>query len=415
VLWLLTYPCFVVALIAMVKVQRREDRRANALDATILVVSGGMLMTEFVLLPVVRAAGLPLLAHVVAIAYPTMDLLVFAMLVRVAITVSWRSPLLRLLLLSFFVLLVGDTVQSLQVSAGTYHIGGPADGIWMGSYLLIGVAALHPGASRLGHLTPSSGQRLSGGRLAFLCVSVLTGPILVATHPTGLLLATAATAVSFMLVMARMTRLNRALVSISIELESRASTDSLTGLANRAAFYARLEATLALPQDREAVQAVLFVDIDDFKDVNDTLGHDAGDALLRIVADRLLDVVRPADLVARLGGDEFAILLDAVPDLAAACSVAQRARESLSDPALIHGRQVHVGASIGLALRQASSEPDGLMRQSDVAMYNAKASGKNRVEIYDAALDDALVDYHSLKNDILAAAGRAELLLQYHQ
>jgi diguanylate cyclase (GGDEF)-like protein len=413
VLWLLTYPCYLVALNATVRQQRREDRRGNALDATILVVSGAVLMWAFVLEPVATAAGIPLLAHVVAIAYPAMDVLVFAMFVRVAITVSWRSPSLRLLLLSFFALLVSDTVYALELSAGTYHFGGPTDGMWMASYLLIGVAALHPRPGELAHLTPSSGQRLSSGRLAFLCASVLTGPILLATRPRDLLVVTSGCIASFLLVMARMTGLNRQLVSAGVELETRASIDPLTGLANRATFRTRLLATLARPARQEAIPAVLFVDLDDFKDVNDSLGHAAGDAMLRLVADRLREAVRPGDLVARLGGDEFAVLLDGVPNSAAALAVAERTVAALGAPVQIHGHRLGLAASIGLALRLGDSDAETLLRQADLAMYTAKANGKNRVEMYDAALDQAVGEYHALKADVVGAAQRGELVVDY--
>ena len=165
-------------------------------------------------------------------------------------------------------------------------------------------------------------------------------------------------------------------------LTRQANHDSLTGLANRAAYHARLKDALGRPERREGTQAVLFVDLDDFKDVNDTLGHAAGDALLCVVASRLDGAVRPGDLVARLGGDEFALLLDGVPDVAAALAVAERAVASLDVPVELAGAWVHVGASIGLAMRQSDSDPESLMREADVAMYTAKGRGKNRVERY---------------------------------
>jgi diguanylate cyclase (GGDEF)-like protein len=413
VLWLLTYPCYVVALNATVRQQRREDRRGNALDATILVVSGTLLMWEFVLQPVATAAGIPLLAHAVAIGYPAMDLLVFAMLVRVAIIVSWRNPALRLLLTSFMALLAADTVYALALSAGTYHFGGPTDGIWMASYLLIGVAALHPQARELGHMTPSSGQRLSRGRLAFLCVSVLTGPILLVNRDQDLLVVSCGCVATFLLVMARMTGLNRELVSVGVELESRATTDPLTGLANRAAFHEQLAAMLAQPERRQAKTAVLFVDLDDFKDVNDSHGHAAGDALLCIVADRLRETVRPGDVVARLGGDEFALLLNGVPDWAAALAVAERTVAALGTPAQILGHRLHLSASVGLALAEDGCTADVLVRHADLAMYTAKGKGKNRTEAYDAALDHAVGDYQALKTDVVGAAERGELVVDY--
>jgi len=179
-------------------------------------------------------------------------------------------------------------------------------------------------------------------------------------------------------------------------LTRQATQDSLTGLANRAAFRARLEAALARPERRGGTQAVLFVDLDDFKDVNDTLGHAAGDELLIEVAARLEDAVRPGDLVARLGGDEFALLLDGVHDPAAALSVAERAVVALAAPVEVSGTWAHVGASIGLAMRHADSDPESIMREADVAMYRAKGRGKNRVERYDTTLTDAVVEPQAL-------------------
>ena len=177
-------------------------------------------------------------------------------------------------------------------------------------------------------------------------------------------------------------------------LTRQAHHDSLTGLANRAAFRARLDAALSHAQRRNGTLAVLFVDLDDFKDVNDTLGHSAGDELLTVVAARLADAVRPGDLAARLGGDEFAVLLDGVADPAAALAVAERAVAALALPVgLGDGSLVHVSASVGLAMRHDDSDPDGLMQQADSAMYLAKGRGKNRVERYDAALHAADADH----------------------
>ncbi len=192
-----------------------------------------------------------------------------------------------------------------------------------------------------------------------------------------------------------------------------ASTDSLSGLANRAAFRARLHGMLARPDHRGGSQAVMFVDLDDFKDVNDTLGHAAGDELLCVVATRLGEAVRPGDLVARLGGDEFALLLEGLADASVAEAVAERVVTALSEPVMIGLHSVCVGASVGLVMRQANSTLDDLMREADVAMYAAKAKGKNRVERYDSAQDDLTIARHQLRVDLGAAADRDELVLDY--
>ena len=192
-----------------------------------------------------------------------------------------------------------------------------------------------------------------------------------------------------------------------------ATTDSLSGLANRAAFRARLQAMLARPDHRGGSQAVMFVDLDDFKDVNDTLGHAAGDELLCVVAARLGEAVRPGDLVARLGGDEFALLLEGLADASVAEAVAERVVAALAEPVMIGLHSVRVGASVGLVMRQTDSTLDELMREADVAMYAAKAKGKNRVERYDSAQDDMTVARHQLRADLAAAADRGELVLDY--
>lgn len=155
-----------------------------------------------------------------------------------------------------------------------------------------------------------------------------------------------------------------------------AEVDNLTGLANRAAFNAALSCDLAGIAERETT--VLFVDLDDFKDVNDAYGHHAGDDLLRVVAARLREVTRPGDLCARIGGDEFAVLRRRTGESAAA-EVAQRVVEAGSAPADLDDAVVHVGASVGVATMVGGDDPEALVHRADVAMYSAKAQGKARV------------------------------------
>jgi diguanylate cyclase (GGDEF)-like protein len=412
-LFLLTYPCYAVALMALAKQHRERDRSGDALDSAILIVGGASLMWQFVISGVVHASGLPLLAHAVSTMYPVMDLIVFAMLVRFAVASAHRTKATHILLASFTLLLVADVVYALGLAAGTYAFGGPTDGLWMSSYLLIGVAATHPSAREFRLSTGSASRRMSHGRIAFLCAAVLAGPLLAIGHPKELVAVAIAAAVSFGLVMVRMTGLNRQLASAGVELNHRASTDSLTGLANRSAFADRLLAALATDERRAGTLSVLFIDLDDFKDVNDSLGHAAGDELLRVTAQRLDRTIRPGDLVARLGGDEFAILLDGIPDADSAFAVAERVVTALREPAAIGDAHVQVGASVGMAMRREDSTLDALMRDADVAMYSAKAKGKNRVEHYDADLHHLAVGQQALRAELDGAAERGELVVEY--
>ena len=191
------------------------------------------------------------------------------------------------------------------------------------------------------------------------------------------------------------------------DLVTQAAEDPLTGLANRAAFTAALEAAVDAGDRR---LALLFLDLDDFKLVNDGLGHAAGDDLLRHVAARLCSGVRPGDLCARLGGDEFAVLLfDAGDD---ATSVGQRLVELVSAPVTLRGRLAQVGASVGLAYAGAGLGGDQLVQRADVAMYAAKAKGKNRVQVFDPGLlqEDGRAQFEA---ELAGAAAAGQLVVHY--
>ena len=203
-----------------------------------------------------------------------------------------------------------------------------------------------------------------------------------------------------------------ALASNQRTLSHQATHDSLTGLANSAQFRARLHAALGPSSEHGA--SVLFIDLDDFKVVNDVDGHEAGDRLLQLVGERIRGCCRSEDLVARLGGDEFAILVDQTIGHQPAVGTAERVQQSLAVPFSIGGRQVKVAASIGIATATGSDvDPDELLRQADVAMYAAKDSGKARFDIFDADLHDTALDRMALRTDFVGAADRGELVVHY--
>jgi diguanylate cyclase (GGDEF)-like protein len=165
------------------------------------------------------------------------------------------------------------------------------------------------------------------------------------------------------------------------ELRERSLHDPLTGLANRSLFFDRVSHAIArVARQPDALVAVLYVDLDNFKTVNDTLGHARGDRLLVLVAERLLTAVRGSDTVARLGGDEFALLLEDLASADVSLIVAERALSLLSKPFDLGGQSVDIGASIGVALRaKGGLSAESLTHEADVAMYEAKRSGKGRV------------------------------------
>jgi len=191
--------------------------------------------------------------------------------------------------------------------------------------------------------------------------------------------------------------------------------DPLTDLANRALFTDRVAAALARRGDSATTTvAVLLLDLDDFKTVNDSLGHAAGDELLVAVATRLRTCVRPDDTLARLAGDEFAILLDELDDQNDAVAVATRVGKRLEAPFEIEAMEIAVRASIGISLGQEpDARPEDLMRDADVAMYEAKGRGKGGYRVFEPHMRQAVVKRMELKADLRHALERGELHVRY--
>ena len=196
-----------------------------------------------------------------------------------------------------------------------------------------------------------------------------------------------------------------------------AERDSLTGAANRRMFQLALERVLQADRPNrpaDAVTAVLFLDLDDFKVVNDTLGHAAGDALLVAVTERIMGLVRQGDLVARLGGDEFAVLIDDDSQLSRARKMAGRLVYELRAPYVFGDKHVVVTASVGIAsARDAVSGAADLVRNADVAMYMAKANGKSGFAIFDPGMHEAMRERHELSVDLQRAVDLDQLGLLY--
>ena len=208
-------------------------------------------------------------------------------------------------------------------------------------------------------------------------------------------------------------RLERSLAQLS-ELEERltyqAYHDSLTGLANRALFVERVEQALQPMPDAGRAVTAMFLDLDDFKLVNDSLGHNAGDEILVLVALRVRACLRDGDLPARLGGDELAVLLTPGSGPEEAQSVASRILARLAEPFMVDGRRITIGGSLGIAsARPGECRAGELLRNADVAMYTAKNQGKNRHCVFEPHMHETVIRRHDLKADLLRALERDEL------
>jgi diguanylate cyclase (GGDEF)-like protein len=395
VLYLAGYPFLAAGLLLMIRRRVGGGDRGGLLDAAILTTAVAILSWTFLVEPQLVDSELDTLSLAISLAYPLADLLLIGVAMGFLTTPGARARSFQLLGVSLGVLLLADQIYALQNLDGTYVSGGPIDSLYLLSYILFGAAALHPSMVQLSEPHPVTVTWLGPFRLACLAGAMVTGPLLVTLGPgsePGLAVVAGGTALLSLLVLARLAGLVDMLArdvaqrrALEAQLSYQAFHDPLTGLTNRRRFVEAAEAALAGRNGTGSV-AALFLDLDDFKTVNDTLGHVAGDALLVTVAERMRHDLRSVDVAARLGGDEFGVLLTDIADEAYAVGVAERLLAHLNEPIRVAGVLVEVGASIGVAVDAASmATVDDLLGDADVAMYQAKALGKGRHHVFDAA------------------------------
>ena len=198
------------------------------------------------------------------------------------------------------------------------------------------------------------------------------------------------------------------------QLAHQAFHDPLTKLPNRALFTDRLDHALARAHRQDRPVAVLFMDLDDFKTINDSLGHAVGDLLLYAVGARLRKHLRPVDTAARLGGDEFAVLIEELSHTADVIRIAERLQAAVRRPFQMNGKVLTVGASIGIAVSATGQEnPAELLRNADIAMYRAKGHGKGRYEVFEPAMHADMVARLEMEADLQQAVGMEEFVIEY--
>ncbi len=402
-LYLSGYPFLALGLLLLIRRRLSGGDRGGLLDAAILTAAVAILSWTFLMQPQIVGAELDPLSLAITLAYPLGDLILIGVAMGLLTTPGARTSSFRLLMASLVLLLVADQIYALQTIDETYVSGGPIDSLYLLAYLLFGASVVHPSMRRLTDPQPVAVTWLGPFRLACLAAAMLTGPLLVTVGPGAdgsLVVVAVGSAVLSLLVLVRLAGLVGLLerdVAARRVLEARLSFqafhDPLTGLANRRRFVEQAGTMLAARR-RPGSLAALFLDLDDFKTVNDELGHAAGDQLLVAVGERLSSSLRETDLAARLGGDEFGVLLVDIPEPAYAATVSDRLLAALSAPFHVGGATVSVGASIGIAVdTSATTEVDHLLGDADIAMYQAKALGKGRHQVFTGMpLDGAGVD-----------------------
>jgi diguanylate cyclase (GGDEF)-like protein len=430
--YLSAYPILATGLLMLVRGRAGGRDRADLIDAGTIATGLALLFWTFVMRPIAADASLSSPADLIALAYPTADVVLLALLARLYTSAGVRTASYRLLAAAV-VLLLGSDVGFLLITAVSDYDGGLLDIGWLLSYVLWGAAALHPSMRSMSVVSVVSvvsaaepadrTASLSRTRQVVLVITCMLAPVLLLLQglrrPEDIdwLAIGVGAVLLFLLMLARMSGLLHRVVEQARRMTALALRDELTGLPSRRLLRQRIGAALAqVPAHRVHVA---LIDLRDFKDVNDRLGHAVGDALLIAVGMRLGAALRPQDVLARLGGDEYGLLIvDA--DAAEAAAVIDNVRHRLREPISVADHQLLVHVSVGVAdgagIPSADGDGDGaveILRRADVARYAAKDGGSAVVR-YWPELDARVTEHARLGANLREALdeGRFELMYQ---
>ncbi|HVA86877.1 MAG TPA: GGDEF domain-containing protein [Candidatus Saccharimonadales bacterium] len=352
----------------------RGDRSA-LLDAAIVATTAGFAIWVIVIDPLVDLPGTTMVAGLVTGAYPVLDLLIIAVVARHLLVDGPRPPAAMLLVAGLVTYLVADLAYVRAALLSTYSSSDLLNAGWLVGYTLVAAAALHPSMRQIGAHSEERRPISFGHRVLLGCAAIVPAVVILVHDRYDLadrLVLGSGSALLVGLVLARLFGSIWDQQQLRELLLYEARHDPLTALANRTLFAERLSRALVVSPSGVGL---LYLDVDDFKSINDTLGHRAGDEVLAIVAGRLAAALRAGDDVARLGGDEFAVIVEQADDERSAVIAAQRVLEAFVPPMFVAGRSLELTASIGIAWRgRGEASADELLRRADIAMYEAKAA-----------------------------------------
>jgi len=419
---LFTLPGYLVMFLGLgILLRARGGIQRYALTDGMIVVLGAALTSALLLaMPAAAIPNRPVAVSILAALYPLLDVGVVLLLVGLAFTtVVWR-PSYILLVTMILLLLVGDVAYAVIGVSGQLTGSRLLDLPFLLAYTAIGAAALHPSVVDLGRAAPSPVQAWSWPRLTLIGCALAVPYVLAAVTPERsvgaqvLLGAGGAAMVALMLM--RAVSAVRGYAAAQKRFKHLATHDPLTELPNRLALVTEVDRLLDTPRPPGGRDAwIFFLDLDGFKLVNDSWGHEAGDQLIKEVARRLRATVPPDAMVARVGGDEFLVLFVGVRH--EAIELVERVMKSLGAPLQVHGAEAVISASVGIASAAADSATPvtskSLMRDADTAMYQAKAEGRGKWVVFDASMHERVRERVEIELALHQAMAQCQLHLDY--
>jgi diguanylate cyclase (GGDEF)-like protein len=410
---LAAYPPLIIGFLRL-QSARLPDREADVL------VQAGLVATTFALglwaltdSARIRVA-IPLGTAEIAVALAALDLLVLTLAVHLLLLPGERFFAYRGNVLALAFLFGAHLAAALTVFSGGRVPGGVGPALVAVAFILLAVSALDPSARRLFEPLIGEPARFSAAHLVMTEIGMLVPPVVIVFHAARRAAVPPATAVGAAAVSVVLAAYLGSLLLQRSVIERRAEHDGLTGLPNRTLYEDRLARALAHARRNALAVAVMVVDLDRFKEVNDSLGHAAGDELLRQAAQRLRACVREEDTVARLGGDEFALLLPHGSGVDGGVRVARRMLEAFAAPIELGGAPVVVTPSIGISVFPDDGlTPAEIVAGADAAMYRAKERGRNTFEIFSPALRAESNERLALEAALRRGLEREEFVLHY--
>lgn len=408
------YALFGAALYGLMHSRRSLNERAALLDGVMLGAGSLLLVNRVIIEPALDIPDAWVMARIVVSLYPAISMCLLVLAARLAFTPGEHSPPFRLLLVGSLCLFVGEVVFAL----GEIHPG-ISQVLLELPYLAVpvcySVAVLHPDVRTLARATAARPASIGRARLVGVAGAVLAPIVVIATSGpvSDILLPTLLCLVLAIAAVARLARAMREQAAFEARLSHQATHDELTGLPGRVLIVERLDAMLARARETDQSVAVMFIDLDQFKLVNDSMGHSMGDQLLTAAAQRISACLAPGDVVGRISGDEFIVVGE--HGQTEAFVLGERIRRVLGDGFDLDAGEVFVSVSIGVTIAQPghTAVAGTLIQEADTAMYRSKEAGRDRVTLFDSSMRERVARRVELERRLRHALSEGELMAHY--